>query len=103
MGSMLEVFILLSIGLAIELMCFLMYYFQVIARKAPPLSQMSFISDEANKDWSTPLLEGFRMRPWGIACLTVCCPCMRIADTWHAAGLMKFWVGVWVPQCMLPF
>merc|ERR1712151_1286017 len=53
--SMLEVFVMFSIGLLTELLCFLVYYLRVIARKAPPLSQMSFISDESKEGWSTPL------------------------------------------------
>jgi len=100
--SLLEIFIATAVFTSAQVGALSYYYFRVMGRRAPALHKTSYISDESLGRWTTDMFQGFHQRPRRILFTVLFCPCMRLADTWHSAGLLKYYFGIWIPQCFFP-
>eukprot|EP00927_Polykrikos_kofoidii_P016070 TRINITY_DN17208_c0_g1_i1.p1 TRINITY_DN17208_c0_g1~~TRINITY_DN17208_c0_g1_i1.p1 ORF type:complete len:506 (+),score=63.09 TRINITY_DN17208_c0_g1_i1:174-1691(+) len=97
--SLLELMIVASALFALELSGLTLYYYRVMLPRAPPMHMNSPLPEEFQRTWLFEIRESVQPK---IPILVVCCPCMRLADTWHGAGLLPYYFGVWVVQLLLP-
>jgi len=109
-----EIVILATAVVALEVAAAALYYYFVVKSKPPPLEARTFIPEEYLGKWSTHEIWGIREKlteeeaegdaekPKSLLLPVLLCPCCRIAETWRSAGEIPYKVGVWLAQCLLP-
>eukprot|EP00928_Gymnodinium_smaydae_P007184 TRINITY_DN12596_c0_g1_i3.p2 TRINITY_DN12596_c0_g1~~TRINITY_DN12596_c0_g1_i3.p2 ORF type:complete len:218 (+),score=45.20 TRINITY_DN12596_c0_g1_i3:287-940(+) len=95
--------IVFSICITLELIVFVVYYFRIILKRDPPLNSTSVVPEEEDRTWSFMLFRDFLKAPLLVPMLSCVCPCMRLADNWHSAGFVKYYIGVWLSQATCCF